>query len=105
MDFIQAGYRGLKLKAAPRIFAIWFAAGLLAMVLALVVIRPLAGLFFLIVVAGLLAMFVAPALHVAMRRSRTAEWGGGKGSPILLVLLILTAIIVVLLFSGWFNFA
>jgi hypothetical protein len=88
-----------------KLFAIWFSAGLLATALAVAAIRPLAGLFFLIVAAGLLVMFVAPVLHIVLRRSRASEYRDAVRSPVPLVLLILAALVVVLMFSGLFNFA
>ena len=93
------------MKKTLKLFAVWFSVSLSATVLALVALRPLAGLFFLIVALGLLGMFVAPVLHIVLRRNKTAEYSGGVGSPVLLVLLILTATAVVLMFSGLFNFA
>lgn len=93
------------MREAFKVFAVWFTGGLLAAVIAVLALRPLAGLLSLIVVVGLLAMVVAPAVHVSLRRTRIAERSGGALSPVLIVLILLTATAAALAISGLFDFA
>jgi hypothetical protein len=93
------------MRDALRVFAFWFVGGLLATATAVLAIRPLAGLLSLMVVVGLLAMLVAPAVHICLRRTKIAERSGGALSPVLIVLILLAATTAVLAITGLFNFA
>lgn len=81
------------------IFVSWFFGSLFFGIIVLFALRPLAGLFFLIVVTTLLAMTVAPAIHIVLRHR------GVKNAEALQTAFIgIFLAFFILVFTGWFNF-
>jgi hypothetical protein len=85
--------------ASLKIFSAWFFGSAAVGSSLIWFLHPMAGLFFLIVVATALSMTVAPIAHIVLRRK-----GVPFGESISTLVIGALALFFILAFTGWFNF-
>jgi predicted PurR-regulated permease PerM len=85
-----------------QLFGAWFFGGLSVGFGLLWLLNPMAGLATLIIVVSLIAMFIAPLLHMFLRRRNNQ--GGSSGVALGILVISLVVVFFLLIGSGAFNF-